>query len=87
MANYMQKVVITKIGADWCEPCKSMKPELEKLKKAHPNWKIENIDIDKHPEKDAGRAIPLTKICVGKKCEEIVGGITKKEIEDIVKLM
>ena len=83
----MPKVKITKIGTDRCAPCKSMNPELKKLKKAHPDWKIEDIDIDKHPEKDVGGAIPLTKICVGRKCERIVGGITKKEIEDIVKLM
>ena len=83
----MEKVKITKIGADWCEPCKSMKPELKKLKKAHPDWKIENIDIDKHPEKDVGGSIPVTKICKGNKCEEIVGGITKEEIESVVEGM
>ena len=83
----MQKVKITKIGADWCEPCKSMKPELKKLKKAHPDWKIEDIDIDKHPEKDIGGSIPVTKICKGKRCEEIVGEITKEEIESVEEQM
>lgn len=83
----MPKVKIIKLGADWCEPCKSMKSEFKKLKKAHPDWKIEDIDIDKHPEKDVGSSIPLTRICVKNKCEEITGGITKEEIENIVELM
>lgn len=83
----MPEVKIIKIGADWCAPCKDMKKELKKLKKAHPDWKIEDIDIDKHPEKDAGGSIPLTKICKGSKCEEIEGGISKEEIESVVEQM
>ena len=64
----MEKVKITKFGSKRCGPCKAMEPEMKKLKKAHPDWKIKNIDIDKHPEKDIGGAIPLTKICKGNKC-------------------
>ena len=78
----MKKVKITKKGVDWCEPCKSMKKELKKLKKAHPKWDIKDIDISKDPKKHKNlNAIPVTEICVDNKCKEIEGGITKEQIE------
>ena len=76
-----RKVVITKFGADWCSPCVKMKPELKKLRKAHPDWEIKEIDVDKDPKYKNITSLPTTRICVGTKCDTLIGGITKKDIE------
>ena len=36
--------------ADWCGPCQMMKPVLEDFEKAHPEIKIERINIDDEEE-------------------------------------
>lgn len=83
---YMSKVKIKSIGSKDCDVCAITKKELKKLKKAHPSWTIREEDIDKNPKKyDKINAIPLTLVCVGKKCHRITGGVTKEDIEEIVK--
>ena len=82
----MSKVKIIKLGTDSCPPCLVMKPELKKLRKAHKNWIIKDIDIDKNPGKYKDiLSIPVTKICVGKKHKRIVGGLSKEDIEKVVR--
>ena len=40
--------VLLDFHADWCSPCQTMRPEVEKLvRKGYP---VKSIDIDKHPE-------------------------------------
>ena len=43
-------VVLKDFYADWCGPCQMMKPVLENFEKAHPEIKIERINIDDEEE-------------------------------------
>lgn len=43
-------VVLKDFYADWCGPCQMMKPVLEDFEKAHPEIKIERINIDDEEE-------------------------------------
>lgn len=46
----MSRVVLMDFYADWCGPCQMMKPVLEDFEKAHPEIKIERINIDDEEE-------------------------------------
>ncbi len=41
------QVLLVDFYADWCGPCKKMKPILQKIAKANPNVKLLQIDADK----------------------------------------
>ena len=43
-------IVLKDFYADWCGPCQMMKPVLEDFEKAHPEIKIERINIDDEEE-------------------------------------
>lgn len=36
--------------AEWCQPCKMMKPVIAQVTDEHPEIEYHSIDIDKHPE-------------------------------------
>lgn len=40
------KIRLVKFTAEWCYPCKVMEPTLTEFAKAHPEVKIERVDID-----------------------------------------
>jgi len=44
------KVVLVDFYAEWCGPCKKMKPYLEAIEKDMPNVKVVRLDVDKHTE-------------------------------------
>lgn len=39
-------IVIVDFYADWCGPCKRMKPVMEKIAKDHPEYKIVEVNVD-----------------------------------------
>ncbi len=41
--------VLVDFSAEWCAPCRKMKPSLEELAKENPSLKIVNIDVDQNP--------------------------------------
>ena len=41
--------VLVDFFADWCAPCKRLKPILEKFAKDYPEYKICEIDVDVSP--------------------------------------
>jgi thioredoxin len=63
-AEVLQKnpgLFIVKFGAEWCGPCKKLKPELEALEAAHKGEiKIVRIDVDKN--KTLARELQITEI-------------------------
>ena len=41
--------VLVDFSAEWCAPCRKMKPSLEELSKENPSLKIITIDVDQNP--------------------------------------
>jgi thioredoxin len=41
--------VLVDFSAEWCAPCRKMKPSLEELAKENPSLKIITIDVDENP--------------------------------------
>lgn len=82
-------ITVTKFSAKWCEPCNTMKPVIVKLRKAHPNWEIIELDIDQNEavaEKENIRSVPTLIFREGKKKEKrITGYASKAEIEEFVR--
>ena len=48
--NAGDKLVVVKMGADWCPPCKALAPLLEKLAAETTNVVFIAVDVDKCPE-------------------------------------
>lgn len=80
---------VVRFTADWCGPCKQMKPIFEEVALANPTVKVYVIDVDKDSETavDFGvRGIPtLVKIVDKAEQTRTVGGQTKEKIEELFK--
>lgn len=80
---------VVRFTADWCGPCRGMKPIFEEVAIANPTVKVYVIDIDQDSEtaQDFGiKAIPtLIKIVDGAEQIRTVGGQTKDKIEELFK--
>jgi thioredoxin 1 len=46
----MNNLKILKFGAEWCGPCRMMKPIIIQAQKALPDISIEDVDIDENPD-------------------------------------
>ncbi len=42
------EVLVVDFSAEWCEPCKLLKPLLKKLEKEYPGITVAMVDVDKH---------------------------------------
>jgi thioredoxin 1 len=77
--------ILINFGAKWCNPCKKLKPELEKisLEKKYENFKFYKIDIDDFDEISSKlniTSIPTTIIIKNKKITNRITGINLNEI-------
>ncbi len=45
-----EKVVLVDFYAEWCGPCKKMKPSIEAIEREMTNVKVIRIDVDKHAD-------------------------------------
>jgi thioredoxin 1 len=73
---------IIKFGAEWCGPCKAMKPQMEKFKELILESDVEVLDIDVDAEENADlarqygvRSIPYTVFLKDDKVERAVTGL------------
>lgn len=76
--------------ADWCGPCQMLKPIMEEFKKAHPEIKVTEVNIDKEEElieKYGVVGIPcLVVLKDGKEVKREAGNLSLKKIEKLVDL-
>jgi thioredoxin 1 len=66
--------------AEWCGPCKMMKPMIEQVMQEHPDIEYVPIDIDTNPETAIDynvMSVPSFIMFDGDKVTTAVGGMTK----------
>ena len=92
-ANFQAEVlespipVLADFYADWCGPCKAMRPMLEELAELDPPYQIVSIDID--AESELAEEYDVTSIpCLvlfkgGKEANRSVGLISKDAIAEL----
>lgn len=75
--------------ADWCGPCKKVRPIVEELNRDQAEPKFQIIDVDSEGElarKFEVRSIPtFIKIEDGKEVARVTGAQTKKDLEKFIK--
>ena len=93
-SNFQEEVLNSKIkvlvdfNAEWCGPCKMLRPILDKYAEEHDNVKIVSINVDDNNElarKYNVFSIPcLVVIKNGKETDRTVGLISRTEIDDLI---
>ena len=92
--NFQDEVINSKIkvlidfNAEWCGPCRMMRPVLDKYAEEHDNVKIVSINVDENPnlaKKYNVFSIPcLVTIKDGKELDRTVGLISRTELDDLI---
>jgi len=92
--NFQEEVINSKIkvlidfNAEWCGPCRMMRPVLDKYAEEHDNVKIVSINVDENPnlaKKYNVFSIPcLVTIKDGKELDRTVGLISRTELDDLI---
>ena len=82
------KKVLVDFNADWCGPCKMLRPVLDEIAEANDNIKIVSVNVD-YNEKLSREynvfSIPcLVLIEDGKEIKRSVGMIPKSEVEKLI---
>ena len=85
------KIKITEFGDKYCPPCKKQAPIMKKLKKKHPDWEINTVDIEKNEEladKNNVEMVPTFIVQKGSKKKKWEGGpVEVDEMEKIIQRM
>jgi len=83
-----EDLIIIDLYADWCVPCKSLEPVLNKLSNEFENVKFYKVNVEKSPEIAARfhiSSIPyLLFFKNGKIIHGINGVVTEKELRRII---
>lgn len=80
--------VLVDFYADWCGPCKMLRPTLEELSDERTDIKVAAINIDENP--DMADQYGISSIpCVilfqnGKETERSIGLVPKEALEDLI---
>ena len=76
------------LGAEWCGPCKKMKPILEEFEQENPEVMIVRIDVDEDPETAVSLdVISIPTLVVMKDNVEIArkrGALSKPGLSELV---
>lgn len=83
--------VVVKFGAEWCGPCKALKPILEELSAQYPTVSILDVDVD--AEENTGmaqsfnvRGIPTIIVFDGgAEATRLVGAQSKGKLDEMLK--
>jgi thioredoxin 1 len=82
--------VLVDFSAEWCAPCRKMKPFLEEIAKENPTLKIVTIDVDQNPNIAAELgvdALPTLKFYSNSEMKfSNVGFMTKEELKSKIGL-
>ena len=80
--------VLADFNADWCGPCRMLKPMLEELAEERNDYKIVSINIDKEEElADQFNVSSIPCVIVfkdGKETNRSIGLKPKEEIEELM---
>ena len=83
-----KKVVLVDFYANWCGPCKMLKPILEEIANNNENVKIVSINVDDADNLAMSYGISsipcLIKFKDGKELERSIGFKPKEEIEKLI---
>ena len=82
--------VLVDFWAPWCAPCRAIAPAIDDLAETYAGKvKVAKLNVDEHPstpQKYGIRGIPtLILFKNGAAVDQIVGGIPKSRIEDMMK--
>ena len=82
--------VLVDFWAPWCVPCKAMEPQLAELSGSYAGKvKFGKVNVDDHPgvaQRFGVRGMPtLIRFKGGQAVDQLVGGVPKSKIEDMVK--
>jgi len=84
----MSGLTIIDFYAEWCAPCKAMKPVIQKMKVMHPEVKIEEVDSDDNTELVKQYEVSSLPTYVFIKDGEVVhtatGAMSSKILEDLI---
>ena len=82
------KKVIADFNANWCGPCRMLKPIIEEIAESNDNVKVVSINIDDEDELSEKYNISSIPCLVifdkGKEIKRNVGLISKDEIEELI---
>lgn len=91
--NLRDKYVAVKFGAEWCGPCKVIKPHLEKMTTEYSQVKFYSLDVDEVPEMAQQfkiKSLPtLLLFKDGEEVQRIIGSVLinplRKAFSDLIK--
>lgn len=83
-----EKLVLADFNAEWCGPCKMLKPVLDEISNSNDNVKIVSINIDENDELseeyDVSSIPCLVLFDKGKEIKRNIGLISKDDIERLI---
>ncbi len=79
-----ERPVVVDFWAEWCMPCKQLKPTIEEIGKERDDIDVVKVNIDEADEKPQEygvRSVPNVKLFVdGKIVDEFIGNRTKEDV-------